>query len=110
LSIGFRVAPKGQEYNSRSKRRYIKEVELMEISLVTFPMNPKARVRSVKGDELSIREWEGGLREAFSLSRSEAKVAAKAVHKAFNQREAEVSDEGSAVEALSSLTNKLKHL
>lgn len=110
LSIGFRVAPKGQEYNSRSKRRYIKEVELMEISLVTFPMNPKARVRSVKGDELSIREWEGGLRDAFSLSRSEAKVAAKAVHKAFNQREAEVSNESNAVEALSSLTNKLKHL
>ena len=110
LSIGFRVSPKGQEYNSRSKRRYIKEVELMEISLVTFPMNPKARIRSVKGDELSIREWEGGLRDAFSLSRSEAKVAAKAVHKAFNQREAEVSDEGNAVEALSSLTNKLKHL
>jgi len=109
LSIGFRVAPKGQEYDSRRKRRYIKEVELMEISLVTFPMNPKARVRSVKGDELSIREWEGGLRDAFSLSRSEAKVAAKAVHKAFNQREAEEADTG-AVDALHSLTNTLKHL
>jgi len=109
LSIGFRVAPKGQEYDSRRKRRYIKEVELMEISLVTFPMNPKARVRSVKGEELSIREWEGGLRDAFSLSRSEAKVAAKAVHKAFNQREAEEADTG-AVDALHSLTNTLKHL
>jgi len=108
LSIGFRVSPKGQDYNSRNRRRYIKEVELMEISLVTFPMNPKARVRSVKGDELTIREWEGGLRDAFSLSRSEAKVAAKAVHKAFNQREAEARSD--AVEALSSLTNKLKHL
>jgi ribosomal protein L9 len=73
-------------------------------------MNPKARVRSVKGDELSIREWEGGLRDAFSLSRSEAKVAAKAVHKAFNQREAEVEARSDAVEAISSLTNKLKHL
>ena len=108
LSIGFRVAPKGQEYDNRRKRRHIKEVELMEISLVTFPMNPKARVRSVKGDELSIREWEGGLRDAFQLSRSEAKVAAKAVHKAFNQREAE--DNAGVIESLQSLTSKLKHL
>ena len=108
LSIGFRVAPKGQEYDNRRKRRKIKEVELMEISLVTFPMNPKARVRSVKGDELSIREWEGGLRDAFQLSRSEAKVAAKAVHKAFNQREAE--DNAGVIESLQSLTSKLKHL
>lgn len=110
LSIGFRVSPKGQEYDGKSKRRYIKEVELMEISLVTFPMNPKARVRSVKGEEVSIREWENGMRDAFSLSRSEAKVAAKAVHEAFNQRDAEESKSEFAVSAINSLTNKLKHL
>ena len=71
LSIGFRVSPKGQEYDGKSKKRFIKEVDLMEISLVTFPMNPKARVRSVKGEEVSIREWENGMRDAFALSRSD---------------------------------------
>jgi uncharacterized protein len=110
LSIGFRVSPKGQEYDGKAKKRYIKEVDLMEISLVTFPMNPKARVRSVKGEEVSIREWENGMRDAFALSRSEAKVAAKAVHEAFNQRDAEESKSDVAVSAINSLTNKLKHL
>ena len=70
----------------------------------------EANLDFLKGDELSIREWEGGMRDAFSLSRSEAKVAAKAVHKAFNQREAESITENNAVDALHSLTNKLKHL
>ena len=110
LSIGFRVSPKGQEYDGKSKKRFIKEVDLMEISLVTFPMNPKARVRSVKGEEVSIREWENGMRDAFALSRSEAKVAAKAVHEAFNQRDADESKSDVAVSAINSLTNKLKHL
>jgi uncharacterized protein len=110
LSIGFRVSPKGQEYDGKSKKRFIKEVDLMEISLVTFPMNPKARVRSVKGEEVSIREWENGMRDAFALSRSEAKVAAKAVHEAFNQRDADESKSDVAISAINSLTNKLKHL
>ena len=84
LSIGFRVDQKGQSYDSRNKRRVLKEVELMEVSLVTFPMNPRAKIRSVKGTEITIREWEQGLREVFHVSRSEAKVAAKAVHESFH--------------------------
>lgn len=107
LSIGFRVNPEQVSYDKRNRRRYIKEVDLMEVSLVTFPMNPKATVRSVKGDEMSIREWENGLRDAFHLSRSEAKVAAAAVTKSFrDQRDAETNDE--LVEAIKELTITLK--
>ena len=106
LSIGFRVSPKGQSYDAKGKRRMIKEVELMEISLVTFPMNPKAKIRSVKGDEFTIREWENGLRDVFQLSRSEAKMAAKAVHDAFNQRDADLDADLAA--AVKSLTKTLK--
>ena len=84
LSIGFRVDSKGQSYDVRNKRRMLKEVELMEVSLVTFPMNPRAKIRSVKGQEITIREWETGLRDVFQISRSEAKVAAKAVHDSFH--------------------------
>jgi uncharacterized protein len=106
LSIGFRVSPKGQSYDAKTKRRMIKEVELMEISLVTFPMNPRAKVRSVKADSISIREWENGLRDVFHLSRSEAKITAKAVHDTLNQRDA-----GQGVDlakAVKSLTETLK--
>src|SRR6056300_1172425 len=106
LSIGFRVNPKEVSYDKRGNRRIIKEVDLMEVSLVTFPMNPQATVRSVKGEEYSIREWENGLRDAFNLSRSEAKVAAKAVTKCFDQREVDESTE--LVEALKNLTLTLK--
>ena len=106
LSIGFRVNPKGQSYDPKGKRRLIKEVELMEISLVTFPMNPRAKIRSVKGAEMTIREWENGLRDVFQLSRSEAKQAAKAVHHAFNQRDAGASAD--MAQAIQSLTKTLK--
>lgn len=93
LSIGFRVNPEKVSYDRRSNKRIIKEVDLMEVSLVTFPMNPKALIRSVKGEDITIREWENGLRDAFNLSRSEAKVAAGAVHKSFGQREADTMTE-----------------
>ena len=93
LSIGFKVNPEKVSYDRRSNKRIIKEVDLMEVSLVTFPMNPKAMIRSVKGESYSIREWENGMRDAFNLSRSEAKVAAGAVHKAFDQRDADVMAE-----------------
>jgi len=106
LSIGFRVNPKEVSYDKRGNKRIIKEVDLMEVSLVTFPMNPQATVRSVKGEQYSIREWENGLRDAFNLSRSEAKVAAKAVTKCFDQREVDESAE--LVDAIKELTLTLK--
>ena len=109
LSIGFRTSPKGQSYDPKTRVRKISEVELMEISVVTFPMNPKAKVQKVKGQELSIREWENGLRDAFSLSRSEAKMAAKAVQDAFTQRDAE-EKVNPDVESIKNLTQKLKTL
>jgi hypothetical protein len=106
LSIGFRVNPQQVSYDKRGGKRIIKEVDLMEVSLVTFPMNPQATVRSVKGEQYSIREWENGLRDAFNLSRSEAKVAAKAVTKCFDQREVDESAE--LVDAIKELTLTLK--
>ena len=107
LSIGFRVNPDQVSYDKRTRRRNIKEVDLMEISLVTFPMNPKATVSQVKGEAITIREWENGMRDAFSLSRSEAKVAAKAVNLAFvSQREVETPNDA-IVDAIKNLTNEL---
>ena len=106
LSIGFKVDPKGYSYEPRSKRRVIDEVDLMEVSLVTFPMNPKAMVRSVKGQDISIREWENGLRDAFSISRSEAKAAAKAIVETLTVRDA--PDMGDELSALNQLVNQIK--
>jgi len=108
LSIGYRVEPKGYDYDDKGKRRYLKSVDLMEISAVTFPMNPKARVSAVKSDR-TVREWEEVLRDAAELSRSEAKVAASAVAKALEQRDAGDQEMPSElVSELDRLTNILK--
>ena len=88
LSVGYRVDAKGYDYDKRKKYRRLKEVDLMEISAVTFPMNPRARISAVKSD-FTVREWEKKLREVGNLSHSEAKVAASAVQKALGQREVE---------------------
>lgn len=108
LSIGYRVDAKGYDYDDKRKRRYLKSVDLMEISAVTFPMNPKARVAQVKAEK-TVREWEEVLRDAGELSRSEAKVAASAVTKALEQRDAGNQEMPSdVVDELNRLTNILK--
>lgn len=108
LSIGYRVDPKGYDYDEKGKRRYIKSVDLMEISAVTFPMNPRARVNAVKGIDRTVREWEETLRDAGGLSRSEAKVAASAVAKALSLRDAEDAEQPEVLEAVKRLTSILK--
>ena len=116
LSIGYKADPKKQGYDERRRRRLLKEVDLMEISLVTFPMNPKARVSAVKGldgkDAITgtIREWEDHLREVCGLSRSISKVCAKAlVDTISKQREAgddlEIRE---AIESMKGLMAKFK--
>ena len=111
MSIGYRADPAKQKYDEKNKRRHLKELDLMEISLVTFPMNPRARIHAVKGEAMNIRDLEQGLRDAFSFSRSDAKVAAKAVHGAFdNQRDAEKEGDIELLEAIRQTTTFLTNL
>jgi HK97 family phage prohead protease len=74
LSIGY-IARK---FTARSKpdepRRRLHEIELMEVSLVTFPANGKARVTDVKSEGFTERDFERWLTQDAGLSRSEARV------------------------------------
>ena len=106
LSIGYRVNAKGQMYDDRRKKRYLKEVELMEISAVTFPMNQSARISAVKGNSRTIREWERHFRDEGGLSRSESKQAASAVYKALSQRDVDATH--NAIDAIKQLTSIIK--
>lgn len=83
LSIGF--VPLAWEWETRddTRVRILKEVDLWEVSLVTFPANPKATVDEVK----TVRGLENFLRDA-GMSRSEARAALAAV-KADSQRDVE---------------------
>lgn len=65
----------------------MKEVDLLEISLVTFPMNESALIQTVKGNAKNIREWEKILRDVGGLSRTESKIGAKALAEALNHRD-----------------------
>lgn len=108
LSIGYRVDAKGYDYDEKRKRRYLKSVDLMEISAVTFPMNPRARIQAVKGAERTVRDWEQFLRDEGSLSRTEAKAAASAVSKALEQWDAVKEEQPKVLEAIDRFTNILK--
>lgn len=81
LSIGYRV----KEYNVDTETGIytLKELDLVEISVVTNPMNDEARVADVKsmvesGKLPTMKEYEDFLREAGGFSKSQA--AALAVH------------------------------
>lgn len=85
LSIGYRTKKFTNGTKPNEPRRKIEALELVELSIVTFPMNDKARVGAVKS-EFNPRELEASLRDA-DLSRSDA-VKAVAVFRKWLQREA----------------------
>lgn len=77
LSIGFR-AVKGRR-DARSGIRHLKEIDLWEISVVTFPMQPDARVLRVKSSPFAgrvptPREFERWLTRDAGLTRGEARA------------------------------------
>lgn len=82
LSIGFDVVV--EEWDSKTKLLTLKEIDLWEVSIVTFPANEAAQVEAVKSimDDMrarsglpSVRQFEGFLREA-GFSNSQAKAIA----------------------------------
>ena len=87
LSIGY-IA---KEWEPRSKpddpRRRLKRIDVMEISLVTFPANGKARVSAVKSDGMSEREFERLLMQDAGFSRSEARLIINEGFKSFQAKQ-----------------------
>jgi HK97 family phage prohead protease len=76
LSIGF--VSKQWMYDRESEVRTVTEIDLWEVSLVTFPANSKARITNVKSIEAmeSVRDAELMLRDrGFSKTEAVALVA-----------------------------------
>ena len=92
MSIGFTIGE--HEIDKKTNLRTIKTItDLPEISFVTFPANPEARVVSIKNvvensGKIDIRALEGILRDA-GLSRNEAKKLLAGGTPALNLRDAE---------------------
>lgn len=91
LSIGYRTVRSRTDPTSGA--RLIEEIDLWEISLVTFPMQPAARIRALKAvpPHYGIRAFERFLREAGGFSRREAKALAAHGFPALVRREAGAS-------------------
>lgn len=85
LSIGYNTVD--YEYNTESKIRTLKEVDLWEISLVTFPANTNATITGIKAFEeaQNIREFERALRDA-GLSQKQAKYIISMCQDSFEKR------------------------
>ena len=88
LSIGFSVPRDGAEFDRETGVRRIKTVDLWEVSIVTFPANPKARIGRVKarlnrGGLPSEREFERFLMRDAGFSRSQARAILGSGYKAL---------------------------
>lgn len=104
MSIGYRTIEAVPEANGRVRK--LTEVDLFEVSLVTFPMLPDAKITSVKSITTE-REFEQFLRDA-GYSRKEAAAITLHGYKAIaTQRDAE-DEASSGLNALLSSLSKLK--
>lgn len=75
LSIGYRVRDGVPGKKPGDPRRTLTDIDLWEVSIVTFPANDKALISSVKSMTLEeLREFENALRDE-GISRSDAKTA-----------------------------------
>ena len=99
MSIGYRS--KEDSYDRMTGIRTLKRLDLLELSLVTFPMNDASRISSVKSaiEELeSIRDAERFLRDS-GMSRTEA-VAFISRVKSLSPRDAGEDDMREVIEAM----------
>lgn len=118
MSIGFNVID--DAYDSRAGIYQLNEVDLWEVSIVTFPANEAANVESVKaqdayaafierirsstarGELPSVREFEEAMREVFAFSKQDATaIASLSIGKL--RREA-ASNNATPAELLASVT------
>jgi hypothetical protein len=88
MSIGYIAKKFTVGTKPGEPRRLLEKIELIEVSLVTRPMNGKARVQSVKSGTPDIRIVEQALRDV-GCSQSEAKRILAQGFKANPQRDAE---------------------
>lgn len=105
MSIGYSV--KEADYYEDGVR-VIRDLDLYEVSLVTFPMNENARVTSVKS--VDVRTVERVLRDA-GYSRSQAKAIAGAGVKSLREADEETKESVDYAElksAIAELSQMLK--
>ncbi len=107
LSIGF--VSKQWAYDRETDIRTLTEIDLWEVSLVTFPANGAARVTNVKSvdDMVAPKDAEQILRDA-GWSKANATAFVSRVMKMGQQRSESARDIANALKAADALLNTLK--
>ena len=91
MSIGFRVAKNGAEFDEDTGVFKISKVILREFSIVTFPMNESAVATGIKSEQssiLTVRDFEEFLLDTTNFTKAQACSIASRGFKAGNQRDA----------------------
>lgn len=111
LSIGGYT--RADSYDQKTGVRTITQFELWEISVVTFPMNPAARIAAVKSieDIGDLRGAELYLREAGGISRTEAKALISRIAAVARREAGAAQDDSQEIkDAIAVLLSKRKAL
>jgi HK97 family phage prohead protease len=104
LSIGY--IPKDFEFEDEV--RVLKRVDLVEVSLATFPMNPEARVAGVK--HATRRELEQSLKYEYGLSNKCAKHVASIIRKDIDDSECDTRSDAATEIDIGQMSDRLRTL
>ena len=108
LSIGFYLAPGGLEFDSKRGVALIKDLDLVEVSVVTFPANTEARIADVKSHTtVTEQACERFLRDA-GLSEAQTRSLMSGGWRAIAPKVANAQAEEALSEALKALTNTFR--
>lgn len=110
LSIGFRTIEYALRSAPEDPKRTLKTLDLMEVSIVGFPANGKARVTGVKAAEevKTMRDFEAFLRDAGGFSNAQAKAIAARGFKAIDAGRDDGGDLSEMADALRRNVSLLK--
>ncbi len=108
MSIGYSIQK--YNYDENTKIRFLNEIKLYEVSFVTLPMNPKAKITAFKSEDgaeiKSIRDIENILKNQGGFSAKESKTLISKI-KEFSScdesEEAEVKQEKEERDAASEI-------
>jgi hypothetical protein len=106
MSIGYRTVTAANEGNGSVRK--LMEVDLFEISLVTFPMLPEAQVTAMKSIKTE-RDFERFLRDA-GYSKSDSVAITSHGFKAYTTRRDAAADDGQSEDAARDLIQRINQL
>lgn len=107
LSIGYKVRKARADQQARARR--ILQLDLWEVSFVTFPMQPLARLVQVKTLPSTIRDYEAFLRDAGGFSRSQAMQLAAKGFGGLGPDDLPQQSWGTVLSSLKTLADSLSH-